>query len=130
MGKPIDIDSIIRTLKSQYHKRKTQSTSQEEQGFIGKSSKKAHICTNCKKPGHSIETCLAKGGGKEGKGPKQKKRSKFKKNKGKGNVNAAKDNSTDEKSDGSIAFINFDCTAFTKDRAGATVIIDTGASSL
>ena len=31
------------------------------------SSKKAYICTNCKKQGHSIETCWSKGGGKEGK---------------------------------------------------------------
>ena len=33
VGKLIEIDSIIRILKSQYDKRKTQSTSQEEQGL-------------------------------------------------------------------------------------------------
>ena len=87
-----------------------------------KSSKKVHICTNCKKLGHSIETCWAKGSGKEGKRPKQKKRSNFKTEKGKGKVNAAKDDSTDEKSDGYIAFINFNSTAFIKDSLGAAVL--------
>ena len=55
VDKPIEIDSIIRILKTQYNKRKTLLTSQEEQGFMGKSSKKAHICTNCKKQGHLIK---------------------------------------------------------------------------
>ena len=30
-------------------------------------------CGNCRKPGHSKEECWAKGGGKEGQGPRQKK---------------------------------------------------------
>ena len=47
--KPLEIDNIIRILKSQYNRRKTQSTTQEEQGFTGTSSKKVHTCTNCKK---------------------------------------------------------------------------------
>ena len=42
VGKPIEIDSIIRILKSQYDKRRTQSTSQEEKGFMGAPSKKVH----------------------------------------------------------------------------------------
>ena len=83
VGKPIDIDSIIRILKSQYNKKKSLSTTQEEQGFIGTSSKKMLVCTNCKRKGHLIEKCWAKGGGKEGQGPKQRKRSKSKKKKGK-----------------------------------------------
>ena len=134
VGKPIEIDSVIRILKSQYnkrrtHKRRTQSTSQEEQGFMGAPLQKAHICTNCKKKGHSIENCWAKGGGKEGQGPKQKKRSKFKKKKGKEKAKAAKDSSSDGKSDGAVTFINYNCVAFIKDSTGATVIIDTGESS-
>ena len=40
VGRPIEIESIIRILKSQYNKRKMQSISQEEQGFMGKSLKK------------------------------------------------------------------------------------------
>ena len=129
VGKPIEIDSIIRIPKSQYDKRKTQSTSQEEQVFMGTSSKRAYICTNCKKKGHSIETCWSKGSRKEGQGPKQKKRSKFKKKKWKEKENAAEEISSDGKSDGSITFINSNCAAFIKDSIGTTVIIDTGASS-
>ena len=34
------------------------------------------FCTNCNKPGHWIMGCLAKGGGAEGKGPRQKKKQK------------------------------------------------------
>ena len=34
---------------------------------MGTSLKKVHTYTNCKKQGHSIETCWSKGGGKEGK---------------------------------------------------------------
>ena len=101
---PIKIDSIIRILKSQYGKRKTQATFQEEQGFVGTSSKKAHICTNFKKQGHSIQTCWSKGDGKEGQGPRQKKRSSFRKKKGKGKVNAAEENSSDEKTNVAWAF--------------------------
>ena len=37
VGKPIEIDSVIRILKSQYDKRRTQLTSQEEQGSMGTS---------------------------------------------------------------------------------------------
>ena len=65
VGKPLKINNIIRILKSQYDKRKTQSTSQEEQGFMGTSSKKVYICSNCKKKGHSIETCWSKGSGRK-----------------------------------------------------------------
>ena len=63
VGKPIEIDSIIGILKSQYDKRKTQSPSEEEKGFMRTSSNKVHICTNCKKEGHSIEPCWSKGAG-------------------------------------------------------------------
>ena len=44
-------------------------------------------------------------------------------------TNAGKENSSGEKTNEEIAFINFDCTAFIRDSLGATVIIDTGASS-
>jgi len=73
VGKPLDPDNIIRILKSQYDRRKTLTITQEEQGFVGTSEKKVHICANCKKPGHTKENCWAKGGGKEGQGPRQKK---------------------------------------------------------
>ena len=43
VGKPIEIDSIIRILKSQYDKKKSLSTTQEEQGFMRISLKKVLI---------------------------------------------------------------------------------------
>ena len=125
--KPIEPDNVIRILKSQYDRHKTLSISQEEQGFMGTSLKKVHTCTSCKKQGHSIEVCWAKGGGKEGQGLRQKK-SKSKKKKGKAKVNAAEEESSDGKSDGSITFINFDCATLIKNILGATVILDMGAS--
>ena len=95
--KPIEPDYVIRILESQYDRCKTLSISQEEQGFMGTSSKKAHTRTNCKKQGHSIETCWAKGGVEEGQGLRQKKKSKSKKKKGKAKANAAKEESSDGK---------------------------------
>ena len=87
-----------------------------------------HTCTNCKKQGHSIETCWAKSGGKGGQGLRQKKKSKSKKKKGRAKVNAAKEEYSDGKSGGSITFINFNCATLIKDSSGATVILDTGVS--
>ena len=95
---------------------------------MGTSLKKVLVCTNCKRKGHSIEKCWTKGSGKEGQGAKQRKRSKFKK-KGKEKANAAEESSNDGKSDGSVAFINYNCVAFIKEITGATVIIDMGVSS-
>ena len=128
VGKPIEIDSIIRILKSQYNKKKSLSTTQEEQGVLGAPFKKSLKCTNCKRKGHLIDTFWDKGGGKEGQGPKQKWRSKPKKKEGKDKANAAEESSSDGKSDESITFINYNSVTFIKDSTGATVIIDTGAS--
>jgi len=98
---------------------------------MGTSEKKVHICANCKKPGHSIENCWAKGGGKEGQGPRQKRKSRFKKKKekGKGKVSVANEQSSSHEDDGSTAFINHDCATTIKDGTGDTIILDTGASS-
>jgi transposase InsO family protein len=128
-GKPLIPDDIIRVLKSQYDKRKSQSISQEEQVFIGTSTKKGLICANCKKKGHAIETCWAKGGLKEGQGPKQKKKPKSKKKKGKMKANTAEEVSSDEKDDNPIAFTNYDCAALNSSTPEAVIILDTGASS-
>ena len=76
----------------------------------------------------SFEDCWAKGGGKEGQGPKQKRRSKYRKKEGKEKVNAAEESTSDGKTDESVAFINSDCVAFIQDSSGATVFIDMGAS--
>ena len=71
--RPLEPDNIIRVLKAQYDKQRTITSTQEEQVFTGSTSKKKLVCTNCNKPRHSKENCWAKGGGKEGQGPKQKK---------------------------------------------------------
>jgi gag-polypeptide of LTR copia-type len=64
-------------------------------------------CTNCNKPGHWISGCWSKGGGAEGKGPRQKKRQHKKKNdeterknkrKGKDRTNEAVHNDSDDES--------------------------------
>ena len=109
VGKPIEIDSIIRILKSKYDKKKSLSTTQEEQGVMETSLKKVLKCTNCKRKGHLIDTCWDKHSGKEGQGPKQKKRSNSKKKKGKEKGNAAEESSDNGKSDESVAFINYYC---------------------
>ena len=123
----MDPDSIIRVLKAQYDKCKTLSTSVEDQVFVG-TYKKVVVCTNCKKKGHIKENCWAKGGGKEGQGPCQKKQSKSKKKKGKVKANIANESSSNEL-DEPITFMNFDCATLIKDGTGTTQILDTGASS-
>ena len=40
VGKPIEIDSVSRILKSQYDKKKSLSTNQEEQGFMDQHQKR------------------------------------------------------------------------------------------
>ena len=86
---PLDPANIIRVLKAQYDKKKTLSTVKEAQVFIGSSSKKGLICSNCKRKGHSIKNCWSKDGGKEGQGPRQLMKKKLKEKKGKEKANAA-----------------------------------------
>jgi hypothetical protein len=63
------------------------------------------FCTNCKKNSHLVKDCWLSGGGKEGQGPRQKKRKdddkKGKKHKGKKRANQAKRGSDDESEDDS-----------------------------
>ena len=51
-------------------------------------------CSNCKRPGHTMDHCWAKGGGAEGKGPKMRPSKGNLKGKGKkaGSAKVAKDN--------------------------------------
>ena len=44
----------------------------------GKKGSNGPACSNCGRSGHTIQDCWAKGGGKEGQGPKQKKMDKSK----------------------------------------------------
>ena len=130
-GRTMDPHSLIRILEAQYKKRKTAIVTQEDQAFMGTSTstdKKQLICTNCKKSGHIIENCWAKGGGKEGQAPWQKKRKKAKpkkKKKGKAKANATEEVTSSDEDDEPIAFTNFDCATLPQ----ATEILDTGVSS-
>lgn len=63
------------------------------------------FCTNCNRPGHWIAGCWSKGGGAEGKGPRQKQKFKKKKNdnnerknKGKNKANQAVQDESDDES--------------------------------
>jgi len=47
-------------------------------GDKGKKGDSEVLCYNCEKPGHKKADCWAKGGGKEGQGPGQKKSAKTK----------------------------------------------------
>src|ERR1700730_16204505 len=67
-------------------------------------------CMNCNKPGHWITGCSSKGGGDEGKGPRQKKRQKKKsdekdkkKKRGKDRMNQAVKDDSDSESHASNA---------------------------
>jgi hypothetical protein len=73
----IDEDSRKRALNGSSHGTALQSQSNRGKRF--KSSRTdspdaEKICHNCKKKGHIKDNCWGKGGGKEGQGPKQKKK--------------------------------------------------------
>ena len=129
IGKPMGADRSIRVLKSQYNRCKSLSIHKEEQIFVGTSANKVHISTNCKKSSHSIETCWDRGGGKEGKDLRQKKRNQLKKKKGRLKACTAEEASDKEDDESLIAFINFNYMALIMDTSEAVVIIDTCASS-
>jgi hypothetical protein len=86
------------------------------------------ICHNCDRPGHKKADCWAKGGGKEGQGPRQKKKKSGKSDKADETAVVA-----NEKEDGLFAFM---CTSDYVDVANAIQVpksrlggcIDSGAS--
>jgi hypothetical protein len=87
-------------------------------------------CTNCKKKGHTKEKCWAKGGGKEGQGPKQSQNKKSKKKKGREKVhtvNEASASSSDKDND--MVFTNSPAIFLTKNDLEFTHILDTGVSA-
>src|SRR5713226_5548233 len=114
-NKDITPDAVIRSATREYEKRvlRKENKSQEE-AFSAEAKKKAKNkdieCYNCKKKGHIKAECWAKGGDKEGQGPKRSKdrsaddKNKSKsdgkdknKRKGKDTANAAQaDSSSDE----------------------------------
>ena len=71
----ISLSALITALCEEDERRRTKAnTTESAQRAVGKSSRPKPICTNCKKSGHSKENCYAKGGGKEGQAPWNKKK--------------------------------------------------------
>ena len=71
----ISLSALITALCEEDERRRTKANATESaQRAVGKSSRPKPICTNCKKSGHSMENCYAKGGGKEGQAPWNKKK--------------------------------------------------------
>ena len=74
-GKPLlysDLKSMILDESTQREIKKQKSNTTEE-AFAADSSKPKKQCSNCNKHGHVKADCWAKGGGKEGQGPKRNK---------------------------------------------------------
>jgi hypothetical protein len=74
-GKPLlysDLESMILDEFTQREIKKSKSNTTEE-AFAAGNSKPKKQCSNCNKRGHVKADCWAKGGGKEGQGPKRNK---------------------------------------------------------
>jgi hypothetical protein len=97
LGTTMSADELMLTVTEEYERRNLKNKTgkkDENTAFYsndstkdhkgGSSSKKNIKCHNCKKKGHYKSDCWAPGGGKEGQGPKQKGKGKFKRE-GKGN---------------------------------------------
>ena len=71
----ISLATLITTLSKEYERRRAKANATESTQYtVGKSSHLKPICMNCKKTGHSMENCYAKGGSKEGQAPWAKKK--------------------------------------------------------
>jgi transposase InsO family protein len=85
MGKTLDPDALMMTITDEYDRRAIRTRQTKEKGkeaaFYagersrngGKGSKSSLECFNCHKKGHKKSDCWAKGGGKEGQGPRSRK---------------------------------------------------------
>ena len=107
LGKTISADDLMLTVTEEYERRNLKNKtgkkdedaafyskdSEKEKG--GSNSKKKNVeCHNCHKKGHYKSECWAPGGGKEGKGPKQR---------GKGKSNKSDDKKDESKELGASA---------------------------
>jgi hypothetical protein len=97
--------AVTRAAIREYEKRSLRKENKtQEEAFAAaeannKSKKKDVECFNCKKKGHYMSECWAKGGGNEGGGPKKsqdQKYNKFKAKDGKDTANAARAESSSE----------------------------------
>ena len=85
MGKTLDPDALMMTITDEYDRRAIRTRQTKEKGkeaaFYagersrngGKGAKSSLECFNCHKKGHKKSDCWAKGGGKEGQGPRSRK---------------------------------------------------------
>ncbi|SJL02247.1 uncharacterized protein ARMOST_05573 [Armillaria ostoyae] len=86
LGKALDPDMVLQGINDEADRRKVRSAGKGEKesafysGNSGKKSRKSVECYNCHRKGHMVRDCWAKGGGKEGQGPR----------KGHGQANSAK----------------------------------------
>ncbi|KAJ3496166.1 hypothetical protein NLJ89_g10524 [Agrocybe chaxingu] len=115
LGKPITTDDLIQKVTEEYDHRtsKAKMSARKEEnvafyanengGKKGESSsggKKIVRCNNCKRRGHTKPDCWAKGGGKEGQGPKAKEKAKTEgKGKERESVSAASAKAKDDSDD-------------------------------
>src|ERR1700761_6180978 len=78
MGTPLTSSMVISLLLDEHDRRVLKKPKEGQEEALGadagkkKKSKKDVECFNCKKKGHMKSDCWAKGGGKEGQGPKKK----------------------------------------------------------
>jgi gag-polypeptide of LTR copia-type len=78
MGRTLDPDTLIMTITDEYDRRAIRTHQTKEKGkdaafYAGERSKSSLECFNYHKKGHKKSDCWAKGGGKEGQGPRSRK---------------------------------------------------------
>jgi len=71
---PLTADDLEAMILAEFMQRKIkkQKTNTKDEAFVADAPKSKKQCSNCNKCGHLKADCWAKGGGKEGQGPKRK----------------------------------------------------------
>jgi hypothetical protein len=83
---PLTADALVEMILNEFTQReiKKEKSNSKDEAFAADTTKPKKQCSNCKKRGHLKADCWAKGGGKEGQGPRSK-------DKGKDSMAAAED---------------------------------------
>src|SRR6266581_603348 len=73
-GQPLTADDLEAMILAEFTQReiKKQKSNTKDEAFAADTPKSKKQCSNCNKRGHLKADCWAKGGGKEGQGPKRK----------------------------------------------------------